>query len=266
MKNKKLEISIILFLLLYIISSLFAQSKFYYPEGHFSFNLPSGWEQIRKEVIEEYVQKLKAPLPSSKYNVDLVFQKTTATHPFELPCFLIGIEKGEVNDEVIKENYSYFKNFKEKDSEKIFKDTGLDKVITRAKFDDIFYLDEKKHIIIVPLPLEGEENQIIGVTSIIFYKEGIIKIFFYGEKGNSLKDYPLFQNIVTSLTFDKGYEYKSTSNSIFNIDFSEGTPKWIIYLGGFLVIILFGFLKKMGLFTGKKDVHKNSGSDKKNKS
>ena len=54
-----------------------------------------------------------------------------------------------------------------------------------------------------------QETDITGHFAVFFFNDGIVAYNFYARKDDISEYMPAFKGIIDSVTFDKGYEYKS---------------------------------------------------------
>jgi hypothetical protein len=183
---------------------------FSYPDGHFSFILPTGWKRVPNNIVNKYIERLlkelKGKAKPPKY--DFVFNLKAASWPFESPYFIITIFKMVVNDKTIEnELISIQKEFK-----KFIKKEDIKNIYKEALIGQPIYDKEKKIIIFSVdsklLSFDGKEIFQTMIVAINYYKEGAIAIYFYCNKSIIKKYLSDFKIILNSFTIDEEYQYK----------------------------------------------------------
>lgn len=186
-----------------------AQELFYYHPGHFSFNLPTGWKLIPNKVVDQYVDELMKRYKNlSKPKYDIVFNRSNASWPFEMPYFEITLWEKMVNKSVIDK----FISSAQQETKEAFEENPLRDLFQGALIKQPIY-DKDKHILIYSIEskikeVKGEEFYQTIVISIIFYKEGIVSLVFHSSPDDIPKYWPTIKEIFQSFTFDEGYEYR----------------------------------------------------------
>ncbi len=197
--------SVIIVVLLVFISHAYSDSRFQYPEAHFSFDLPAEWEKIPDEIVRDYHNKMLKKTGATARVPDLAFQRKSVKSPFDLPYFLVNLFEQDVDESIIKEYLSSIKNLPRGE----MGDAGRSArgpIITGPSFDG-----KKKRI---KLSIDsivkdgGKEIEISGYFAIFFFKDGVVAFNFYVGRDQLSEYVPVFDRIIDSATFDKGYEYK----------------------------------------------------------
>jgi uncharacterized membrane-anchored protein len=186
-----------------------AQELFYYHPGHFSFNLPTGWKLIPNKVVDQYAEDLMKRYKNlSKPKADVVFNRSNASWPFEMPYFEITVWKTIVNNFVIDKYISSA----QQETKEVFEENPLRDLFQGALIKQPIY-DKDKHTLMYSIetnintPKRKDFYQTI-VISIIFYKEGIVSFIFHCSPDEIPKYWPTVKGIIQSFTFDEGYEYR----------------------------------------------------------
>ncbi len=187
-------------------SFVYSQNRFQYSDGHFSFDLPAGWEGISNDVVREYHDEMLKKTDATARVPDLAFKKRTAKSPFDLPYFLVNVFEQDVDDSMIK---GYISSIQKSPQGEVSEPGHASRVpsITEPVYD------EKRKLITFSIDSRvghGEqETDITGHFAVFFFKEGIVTYNFYARKEDISEYMPAFKGIIDSVTFDKGYEYKS---------------------------------------------------------
>jgi len=217
----KLRMTFNIFPLIIIIycspNILYAQNIFYCSEGHFSFDLPNGWKRIPNEIIEKQKSYIKSLQKDADYNnkfyIEIMFNKETATWPFEFPYLKISGLKTKVTksiiDSLIASIQRQLKQAIQEDKwlNRLFKDTLIKQPVFDNEKNILLYSFETKAKTYKGTKEAGEEL-VTAVCVVMFSKEEIISINFYDKSSSINNLLPTVKTIIDSFSFDKGYEYK----------------------------------------------------------
>ena len=186
-------------------SPVSSQTRLQYPEAHFSFDLPAEWEKIPDEIVRDYHNKMLKKTGATARVPDMAFQRKSVKSPFDLPYFLVNLFEQDVDESIIKEYLSSIKNLPRGE----MGDAGRSArgpIITGPSFDG-----KKKRI---KLSIDsiikdgGREIEISGYFAIFFFKDGVVAFNFYARRDQLSEYIPVFDGIIDSAAFDKGYEYE----------------------------------------------------------
>ena len=187
------------------VSPVSSQGRFQYPEAHFSFDLPAEWERIPDEIVRDYHNRMLEKTGATARVPDLAFHRKSAKSPFDLPYFLVNLFEQDVDESIIQEYLSSINNLPRGEMGDAGRSTR-GPIVTGPSFDG-----KKKRI---KLSIDsivkdgGKEIEISGYFAIFFFKDGVVAFNFYAGR-NQLSEYvPVFDRIIDSAAFDKGYEYK----------------------------------------------------------
>ena len=192
-------------LLAVFVSPVSSQGRFQYPEAHFSFDLPAEWERIPDEIVRDYHNRMLEKTGATARVPDLAFHRKSVKSPFDLPYFLVNLFEQDVDESIIQEYLSSINNLPRGEMGDAGRSTR-GPIVTGPSFDG-----KKKRI---KLSIDsivkdgGKEIEISGYFAIFFFKDGVVAFNFYAGR-NQLSEYvPVFDRIIDSAAFDKGYEYK----------------------------------------------------------
>jgi len=187
------------------VSPVSSQGRFQYPEAHFSFDLPAEWERIPDEIVRDYHNRMLEKTGATARVPDLAFHRKSVKSPFDLPYFLVNLFEQDVDESIIQEYLSSINNLPRGEMGDAGRSTR-GPIVTGPSFDG-----KKKRI---KLSIDsivkdgGKEIEISGYFAIFFFKDGVVAFNFYAGR-NQLSEYvPVFDRIIDSAAFDKGYEYK----------------------------------------------------------
>lgn len=196
------------------------------PDGHFSFLIPEGWQEISREVIIERHKEIckKAEelfkiykIPGKPILPDAEFQKIDKEYS-KLPVMLFIRPTKDISG--LKQELQYYLKSKEykKVKEKLKgkpNPTFLDFVLL-CKFDIMGSHDEMVYdtagnmFIINTASSAGSQDK--GLALVInvraFYKCGTVLLSFHTNEKDLQNDLIYFEQIINSFKFDEGYRYQ----------------------------------------------------------
>jgi hypothetical protein len=225
------------------------------PADHYSINLPSGWEEIPKSVIDKYRDEAARQSNAERIEYAAGFQLAGSEY-FKYPYILV--QKHEVSAPSFSQLEKTFNNTQEIIDKK---DAEYSELLRNATADKPF-IDKDRNIIFMNIQLNAENAiQIDGLVAMFLGKNSITQLNFYSTKDEYSRWIPVFNTIIDSFKYDDGFAYnpteakKNVSPSIFEGATDKGISGAIA--GGFL-----GLLVGIGwLF--KKRKSKRSGANKK---
>lgn len=234
MFKKSVRILIHASFVLCLTVSCFAQKQNVYrsPEGHFSFVIPEGWQEIPREAIieknkeaDQYLEKIIKSYGKSGHSLtkstlhatttDAGFQKINDKY-FSKPFMLLSIEKSD-----IKEPQRYLKFYlKTKEYKKLkveLKDKPnpafLDFVqLGEFKYDDVReeMYDANTNMFITTsasFPIFKNIGRIRSIHIKALYKYGAVHLSFQTTEKDFDNDIGYLEQIVNSFKFDEDYRY-----------------------------------------------------------
>jgi hypothetical protein len=192
-------------LVLFAFASIgYSQNRFQHPEAHFSFDLPEEWERIPADVVQEYHNEMLKKTGATAKVPDAAFKKKSARSPFELPYFLVNLFEQDMDDSVIQGYLSSMQSLPRREPSQ--QGQSAEGSMTEPVFD------EKRKMITLSIDSivgTGEqETEITGYFAIFFFKDGVVTCNFYAKRNQFSEHKPVFEKMITSAAFDRGYEYK----------------------------------------------------------
>lgn len=229
MFKKSVRIIIFVLFVLNFVPACFAEKQNIYhnEEGHFSFVIPEGWQEIPQEVIIEHnkkaVQYLKKSIPSRCRLPDglikekVGFQKI-GTEYCRPPSVHLWIDRD--NDASGWQRYLKFylktkeyKKLKEKLKDKP-NPTFLDFVqVGEFNYDDIGeeMYDANRHMLIrtyASFPIFKDVGRHLFIVVQALYKYGAVNISFQTTEKDLQNDLIYFREIISSFSFEEDYRYQ----------------------------------------------------------
>lgn len=246
---KKVEVTIILYLLISICSALIAQNvkdnlnKPFKTEDKFTIFLPSDWREIPNEIL-----LLASRVAEQKYNISTFseynygFQLGSAIDWFDYPYILIQIKKGRIPEN----EFINTKNIK-KDWRKAVDEIEekLHSILSTIKTNEPIY-DPYSKILWVQNEVQFENvGMVKEITGVILTEIGLIEIHCYSSAGEYNNYLPLFEKIINSIELSSDIIYvKKFSDDypiIQNINWSKIIAAAII---GMLLTLFYSYRKK----------------------
>lgn len=193
----------------------FAQNQNIYrnSKGHFSFTVPAGWEEIPKDVIDEYLKTLEGlsdqPL---EVRYEAGFQKVSKNY-FTYPYILIQLYQDRRYPEDELQRYFTSKKGKESMQEEVQKvEIALPGLVQNMEMGQPVY-DRKRHTLFTKLESDVTgAGEVLGIIAGVLGNEGMVSMSFYSGKDNYQSDLTYFNQIINSFSYDKGYEYQKTTD------------------------------------------------------
>lgn len=239
--KKTYKIIISLLLISFVLPNLvFAQAVYYNSMKHYSLTVPSGWEEIKKSVIDDINFKQK----DVQYTGG--FQLKNKNGYINYPYILI-----QESDEPItyKDVEIYLNNTSLQDSIKntVEADNNL-------KLDNIkSFFDKDQSIVFMnsQIDIEGV-GKVTSLSSLFLGKKSVIALHFYSTFEGYSEYLPIFNSVISSFKYDKDYIFDKTemvSESSTNI-MSKGLSGGII--GIIIAFFVFGLNRLFSLFKKNK--------------
>ena len=185
------------------------QILFHSGSEHFSFKIPTGWQQLSDTVLKARIIELesqrKTPLAQKPI---FAFNRIGAVHPFAVPYLTISAGTLVINDAEIDKIVNSLpgamgKALKQEDVNKLYKDAIIQRPIyDKAKHIATFATNSKLDNGVTSL-------DITLLTAFFFRKDGIVVMAFYLPLNESSTYIPIVKSVMNSFKFDKEYEYIS---------------------------------------------------------
>jgi hypothetical protein len=188
----------ILSVLFFVTLCLAQQQNVYYnQEGHFSFDIPQGWEEFSKDAMDEMskgMNQVKGP----KIEMGTGFYDTGETGAYMM---LKVAQVGKMSEEELQTLISDGGLAKiTQDTEKKYGDSA------DTKFDEMTY-DKEKHILYMNVGMSSGGEKVLGTIATVLSNDGSVTMAFYASEENFDAASEYFKQIIDSLNFDPGYGY-----------------------------------------------------------
>jgi ribosomal protein L40E len=244
--------SLVTFFFLFLFMGFFLDKAEAYSDSadHYSFDLPSGWEEIKKSVIDEVMNDTGQQANTKPVEFTAGFQ-LTGNEDFEYPYILIQEHKGNTPSFFQLEKAFNSDNLQERADRKTAKYAELLKKATTDKP----FIDKERSIIFMNIQLDAVNGvEINGLIVMFLGKNGMTQLNFYSRKNEYSQWLPVFNSVIDSFRYDEGFSYnpveakKNDTPSIFEGVANEGIRG--VILGG--VLGLLGALIGWGVKKQKK--------------
>lgn len=242
---------LVVLLFVFVFTNSFSNKVSAYSDStdHYSFDLPSGWEEIPKSAIDQYMNEVVKQTNGKRIEYAAGFQ-LAGNEYFKYPYILV--QEHKINTPSFSQLEKTFNNnFQEKFDRKTPEYSELLKNATADKP----FIDKERNIIFMSIQFDAAGTvQVNGLVAMFLGKSGITQLNFYSTKNEYSKQLPIFNSIIDSFKYDDGYRYDPTeaksndSPSVFEGVFEEGISG--VIAGGFvalfigLIIMLFRKRKK----------------------
>ena len=185
------------------------QSNLYWNKnGHFSFQVPPGWERINDRTLREFqhLTKRKLGIEIDLTAIDSVFNRSIAANPFDTPYFTVKNVKKPTTNAIIKEVVQYVQSMFKEHIEIGNYDTITDLFINKPTYDP----KNKVMIYVVDSTLEFQGTKIFSRTLVtwFFNKDGYTVINFCTTEDKAEEFLPTVRTVINSFKYDDGYKLK----------------------------------------------------------
>ena len=252
----------ILFVSILVLPFIEGASAYSDSIDHYSFDLPSEWEEIPKSEIDKYMDEVVRQTDGKRIEFASGFHLVGSEY-FKYPYILV--QEHKANTPSFSQLEKIFNNnFQEKFDRKTPEYSELLKNATAGKP----FVDKERNIIFMNIQLDTVGAvQVNGLMAMFLGKKGITQMNFYSLQNDQSKWLPVFNSIIDSFKYDDGFAYnpeeakKSDSSSVFEGVVEKGIGGAIV--GGFLMLfigligMLFRKIKK-----GDNKIIKDTGSIK----
>lgn len=215
---------------------------------HYSFDLPSEWEEIPKSAIDERLNEVNRQTNGEHIEFITGFHLTGSDY-FEYPYILV--QKHTLDTPSFSQIEKTFNtgNFQTKADQKISEYSELLKNATASEP----LIDKEHRIIFISLKMDiVNVGKINGLMAMFLGKNSITQLNFYSTENDYSKWLPVFNSTVDSFKYEDSFIYnpeeakKNDPPSIFEGVADEGITG--VIAGGFIVLFigLIGMLFRKG--------------------
>ena len=220
-------------------NQVLAQVFYSDPIDGYSFDLPNGWEEIPKSVIDQYIDDVVRQTQGQRIEYTAGFQLNEKNY-FQYPYILI--QEHSVNTPSYSQIERVLHNINFDDLTQ--KGTAeYSELLTSATVEKPF-VDKERNIIFMNIELDvANIGKVNGLTAMFLGKQGITQLNFYAVSSEYSQWIPIFDSVIDSFRYETAYAYnpaeavKNDSPSLF-----EGVAE-----KGFFGVIIGGI---MGLLAG----------------
>ena len=203
----------VLFIVICLVTTVgFSQSeiRYYVERGHFSFDVPTGWQEIPIEVVKAWEGKLfKQGMEPKLFKLEAAFQKQS--EQYLTPPFLtvsIGDLRGVHEAKVEK----VFKSAQGEGSAQEFlavaKNSLVPEVYESMRSPNVTY-DRKRHILLTRCEMVlPEVGECVDTDAVILGKDICANLDLIGSMADFENDQDTFNLVLESFAFDEGYEFR----------------------------------------------------------
>lgn len=204
---KKIYILVVM-LFVFFHSCLFSE-VYRFPKDNFQITLPSDWEKISKDVINEYTEGIRQMLPDLEEipEIDYMFQLKNSEYYFDFPYLAVEVKKtGRISESSLKNwgrtDFSDVENYLEEKTNYLLSD---------VRFGEFIH-DSEKNILWNKGQLKADYEDAIILMGLIPTEEGLINVYGYSYI-KSYKQYSkLFINIIESVVVSEEIKYQKKVN------------------------------------------------------
>ena len=200
---KSLLVVIILFCLIFIGEFKAYSNEF--QKNEYSINLPDGWIEIPKDIIESNTNEMSKKVPNiARPYYDSGFQLAENQNWFEFPYVFIAFDnKGRVPEREIKKIED---KFNQKLLDKV--NNNLNPLISNLQNGEMFY-EKQANIIWMRMSSDvPDKGKMVTLTAMIPTEKGFIEIYCYSSEDSFLDYESIFKSIVMSVKLAPKLVYK----------------------------------------------------------
>lgn len=211
-----------------------AQLQYVDSVDHYSFTLPSGWEEIPKFVIDQYVAEFVGQTQGQRIEYSAGFQLAGKDY-FQYPYILVQEHDVDTPSYLqLKEVFNDFQSFAQQ------KPAEYSELLTDVTFEKPF-IDKERNIIFMNFQINVVNvGKVNGLTAMFLGKQGVTQLNFYAVSNEYSRWLPVFNSIIDSFQYETAYAYdpveaaKNDSSNLF--DFESIVAKSLA------TVIIFGLL------------------------
>lgn len=208
---------------------------------HYSFDLPDGWREIPKSVIDQFVDEVVEQTGDQRIEYDAGFQLIDGEY-FQYPYILM--QEYTVNSP----SYDEIEKILNRDTDKEMEEYS--ELVRNASFDEPF-IDKERNIVFMNAEIGVTDFGIVkGLFAIFLGSQHTTRLYFYVLESEYSHWFPIFSSIIDSFSYDAGYEYdeieaeKNNSKGIFDGVAEETLIGGIVGLILGMLILFFRSKKK----------------------
>jgi hypothetical protein len=184
------------------------ENTYHSEKGHFSFNIPEGWEQVENYDIEEFNRFVdKMPNKDIWGEFDSIFTRNSSDELMPLPPMLM-VNWDERTSQYDKDLRTIIR-MNELCSSPIDYTSDFRVVVEHLKKYRFIY-DDKKQVVFAMGKVEHFNNLDAQKINALFLGKHIcVRLMLFAKKENFDDVHKMFFEVVKSFTFDAEYEYPS---------------------------------------------------------
>ena len=203
----------VLFIVICLVTTIgFSQSemRYYVERGHFSFDVPAGWQEIPIEAVKALEGKLfKRGMEPKLFKLEVAFQKQA--EQYLAPPFLI-VRIGDLGGVHEAKIEKVFKSAQGEGSAQEFlagaKKRFVPEVYESMRAPNVTY-DRKRHILLTRCEMVlPEVGECVDTDAAILGKDVCANLDLIGSIADFENDQDTFNLVLESFAFDEGYEFR----------------------------------------------------------
>jgi hypothetical protein len=232
------KISFVVVLIIMVTFSFANQILAYSNQSkHYSFDLPSGWEEIPKSAINQYTNEAVKQTNGKRVEFSTGFHLVGSDY-FSYPYILV--QEHETSAPSFSQLESAFNSSKFQRT--VEQKTAEYSELLKTATSDKPFIDKGRNIVFMNIKLDvANIGQVNGLIAMFLGKNGITQINFYSLQNDQSEWLPVFNSIIDSFKYDEGFAYnleeaeKNNTPSVFEGVVEEGIGGAIV--GGILGLI-----------------------------
>ena len=206
-RKARFSLALLCFVFLSSLPLSAQQEKLYHNEdGHFSFEVPEGWDRVPDEIVRQHEAAIKQAT-GRDMRYDCVFQKKSdyyLTHPF----FQVMIDKkGRYDEEKMAKDLKTESARKEMNKAKDAVENAASDYVKSVNFGT-FTHDPENHIFYLKTKVRSPEGEnFLSISAIILSNYGTVRLLFHSKEDDFNQNLAYFEEVISSFKFDPDYGY-----------------------------------------------------------
>lgn len=173
---------------------------------HYSFNLPNGWKEIPKSVIDKVMDEIAKQANTKRVEYISGFQSEGKEY-FEYPYILVQNHKLDTPSFSQIEKTLNSGDFQEK----VNRGTSAYSELLKNSAIEKPFIDKEHNIIFMNTQMDvANIGQVKGLMAMFIGKNGIAQLNFYSKTNEYSKWLPVFNSVIDSFKYEDGFAYNPT--------------------------------------------------------
>ena len=171
------------------------------PVLHYHFTLPEGWVQIPADVVKQTMQNVTKDMRERRPEYTAGFQ-AAAEKFFTYPYMLV--QEFPAENMALSDIATQMDNLQKKSLQTLTTDEALKNIGMGQST-----IDTRRNMVLVNMRLDVKDvGPLKALTVSCPGRKGVAQLHFYARENDYATYAPVFEQILDSFAFEKGYEYR----------------------------------------------------------